>query len=112
MLLSISQMPTGWAVYSGSSNGLGCLANVLEPKGIKQTARATVEFEDNGSVPAVVERLVTFRNAKIGYQKIVSHLQGCKHLSGTASGQTFSGTVWAGELPMTTLWKCKLCLRG
>jgi hypothetical protein len=31
MLLSISQMPTGWAVYSGSSNGLGCLANVLEP---------------------------------------------------------------------------------
>jgi hypothetical protein len=99
MLLSISQMPTGWAMYSGSSNGLGCLANVLEPKGIKQTASASVEFEDNGSLPAIVERLVIFRNAKVGYQKIVSHLQSCNHLSGTTSGQKFSGTVGQASFP-------------
>ena len=98
-LLSIGQMPTGWAVYNEPSNGLGCLANILEPKGIKQTASASVEFENNGSVPAVVERLSTFANATTAYQKIVANLAGCKHLSGTTNGQKFSGTVGQASFP-------------
>jgi hypothetical protein len=99
MLLSIGQMPTGWGVYNEPSNGLGCLANVLEPKGIKQTAKASVEFVDNGSFPAVVERLATFTNAKTAYKKIDANLTACKHLSGTTGGQKFSGTVGQMSFP-------------
>ena len=98
-LLGIGQMPTGWAVYNEPSNGLGCLASILEPKGIKQTASASVEFENNGNVPAVVERLATFSNAKTGYQKIVANLNACKRLSGTTGGQKFSGTVGQASFP-------------
>lgn len=98
-LLSIGQMPTGWAVYNTPSNGVGCLANIFEPKGVKQTASASVEFEDNGNVPAVVERLVTFSNAKTGYQKIVANLTACKRLSGTTGGQKFSGSVGQASFP-------------
>lgn len=100
LLLSIDQMPTGWAAYSsGSSHGVGCLHNVLEPKGIKQTAKASVEFDDSGSVPEVGEVLATFGNAKVAYQKVVSNLQGCKRLNGTADGQKFSGTVGQASFP-------------
>jgi hypothetical protein len=99
MLLSVGQMPTGWAVYNGTSNGLGCLANVLEPKGIKQTAKATVSFEASGGLPAVVERLATFTNATTGYKKIDADLTACKHLSGTTGGQKFSGTVGQMSFP-------------
>ena len=109
-LLSIGQMPTGWAVYNEPSNGLGCLANILEPKGIKQTASVSVEFENNGSVPAVVERLSTFANATTAYQKIVANLAGCKHLSGTTNGQKFSGTV--GQASFPHYGECKRGIRG
>jgi hypothetical protein len=99
MLLKIGQMPTGWAVYSGSSNGLGCLANVLEPKSIKQTARASVEFVDEQNFPAVTERLATFRIAKTGYKKIVANLTACTRLSGTTGDEKFTGTVGQMSFP-------------
>jgi hypothetical protein len=99
MLLSIGQMPTGWSVVNSSgSGGVGCLANTLEPKGIKQTANASVEFEDNGDVPLVNEKLATYTNAKTGYRKVVANLVACKHFSGLLGGQKVTGgTVWADE---------------
>jgi predicted secreted protein len=54
MLLSIGQMPTGWSVdnSSGSKMVLGCFTSTfLEPKGIKQTAKATVSFDGNSGLP-------------------------------------------------------------
>jgi hypothetical protein len=99
MLLSIGQMPTGWAVYNGPNTGLGCLANILEPKSIKLTAKASVEFDGNGSLPVVIERLATFTNAKTGYKKIVANLTACKRLSVTTGGQKVSGTVGQMSFP-------------
>jgi len=58
-----------------------------------------VEFEDSGRLPAVVERLVTFSNAKTGYTKVVAKLTACKHLSGETGGQKFSGTVGSASFP-------------
>ena len=98
-LLSIGQMPTGWAVNNTPGNGLGCLAKILEPKAVKQTASVSVEFEDNGNVPEVSESLATFANAKTGYQKIVANLTTCKRLSGTTGGQKFSGSVGQASFP-------------
>jgi hypothetical protein len=99
ILLDIGQMPTGWVVDSAGGNGLGCLANILEPKGVKQTAKASVEFDDNGSLPGVAEGLATFSNAITGYKKIDSKLNACKRLSGTSGGQRFNGTVGQMSFP-------------
>ena len=88
-LLTISQMPTGWSIYhSSSSGGVGCLANVLKPKGITLTAHATASFSGNGGVPSVDEGLATYSNAKTAYRKIVSRLASCKQFNGTANGIT------------------------
>jgi hypothetical protein len=99
MLLSIGQMPIGWVVYNGPNTGLGCLANILEPKGIKLTAKASLEFEGNGGLPGVIERLATFTNAKTGYKKIVANLTACKRLSVTTGIQKVSGTVGQMSFP-------------
>jgi len=100
MLLSIGQMPIGWSVVSSAGGGgAGCLANVLEPKEIKQTAKASVSFEDNGNVPAVDEGLATFTNAKTGYKQIVANLMACKHFSGKSGGEKVTGTVGQMSFP-------------
>jgi hypothetical protein len=100
MLLSIDQIPTGWSVVSSAGGGgAGCLSNTLEPKGIKQTAKASVSFEDNGNVPEVDEALATFTNAKTGYKKIVANLMACKHFSGKSGGEKVTGTVGPMSFP-------------
>jgi hypothetical protein len=99
-LLSIGQMPIGWSVVSSAGGGgAGCLSNILEPKGIKQTAKASVSFEDNGNVPEVDEALATFTNAKTGYKKIVANLMACKHFSGKSGGQKVTGTIGQMSFP-------------
>jgi hypothetical protein len=99
-LLSIGQMPTGWSVdNSPSGSGVGCLANILEPKGIKQTSYASVAIDDNGNTPLVTEKLSTYSNAKTAYKKIVATLNGCKHASGTSGGVKGTGTVGQMSFP-------------
>ena len=99
-LLSVGQMPTGWSVdKSSSGSGIGCLANVLEPKGNRQTSHASVFFAGNGNIPVVEEALATFTNAKTAYKQIAATLDGCKHISGTKGGTKVTGTV--GEMSFT-----------
>jgi hypothetical protein len=99
-LLGVSQMPIGWSVDNSSSeSGVGCLANVLEPKGIKQTASAGVSFDDNGNLPVVNEKLSSFSNAATAYKKIVATLDGCRHVSGTSGGVKDTGTVGQMSFP-------------
>lgn len=99
-LPSIGQMPTEWAIASSSGgSGLGCLANLLEPKGVKQTGSASVDFEDNGNVPQLEENLATFANAKTGYRTIVAALARCRHVAGKLSGHKETGTVGQESFP-------------
>jgi hypothetical protein len=100
MLLSIDQMPTGWAVDNSSGGGgVGCLKNLMEPNGIKQTAKATVNFEDNENVPEVSEALATYTNAKTRFRKIVANLTACKHINGEIEGKKATGTVGLMSFP-------------
>jgi hypothetical protein len=99
-LLSVGQMPTGWSVDNSSGgSGIGCLANILEPKGIKQTSHANVDFDDNGNTPLVEEKLSTYSNAKTAYKKVVATLNDCKHVSGTSGGTKGTGTVGQMSFP-------------
>jgi hypothetical protein len=99
-LRSVSQMPTGWSIDNSSGgSGIGCLATILEPKGIKQTSHAGVALDDNGNTPLVSEKLATYSNAKTAYKKIVATLNGCKHVSGTSGGTKATGTVGQMSFP-------------
>jgi hypothetical protein len=91
MLLSIDQMPTGWSVGSSGSSHAGCFGNTMEPKGIEQTASASVYFQASDGSQALNEKLATYTNAKTGYKKIVANLAACKHFSGTSGGQKITG---------------------
>ena len=96
-LLSISQMPTGWSVDNTSSgSGPGCLANIVQPKGIKQTSNATVFFAGIGNIPVIEETLATFTNATTAYKKIVATLNGCKHIVVTSGAR--KGTWAVGQM--------------
>ncbi len=99
MLLTIHQMPTGWNVYDSSVGNGGCLGNVLEPKGIKQTAEAGVSYQRGGTVPDVNEAIATFTNASTAYKKIVADLVGCKHFSATTGELKVTGTAGHMSFP-------------
>jgi hypothetical protein len=99
LLLRIDQMPTGWSVYKSALGGLfGCATYVLEPKGIKQTAKANVAFK-HGDVPTVDEVLATFTSAETGYKKIDAKLTACKRFSGKLGGTEVAGAVAPMRFP-------------
>ena len=96
-LLSVGQMPVGWSVDNSSSgSGPGCLANIVEPQGIKQTSNATVFFAGIGNIPVIEETLATFTNATTAYKKIVATLNGCKHIVVTSGAR--KGTYTVGQM--------------
>src|ERR1035437_4436167 len=100
-LLSVGQLPTGWSVDNSSSSGsgVGCLANILEPKGTKQISHAGVALDENGNTPLVTEKLSTYSNATTAYKKIVATLSACKRVSGTSGGAKTTGTVGQMSFP-------------
>jgi hypothetical protein len=99
-LLSVGQMPIGWSVDNSSSgSGIGCLANILEPKGIRQTSHASVYFAGSGNRPVIEEALATLTNATTAYKKIVATLNGCKNISGTKGGVRATGSVGQMSFP-------------
>jgi hypothetical protein len=101
-LLSVNQMPTGWSVdnsSSGGGSGVGCLSKILEPKGVKQTSNASVEFDDNGNTPLVSEKLATFSNAQTAFTKVVATLNSCKRVSGTSGGEKATGSIGQMSFP-------------
>ena len=105
MLLKIGQMPTGWAIENSSGSGsgggvVGCLnGKILEPKGVKQTATASVYFEFLENPPAVGEGLATYTNATTAYKKIVANLAACKRLTGKMNGDPVKGTFGQMSFP-------------
>ena len=94
-LLSIHQMPAGWFVGNASTaNGAGCLKNLLEPKGVKQTRSAEVLFLAKGDLPIVDEKLATYSNPSAAYSKIITAINACKVVNGLSpSGHHVTGSV-------------------
>jgi hypothetical protein len=98
-LLSGGQVPAGWTVSDAPGAGIGCPANLLESSGPKPTGLAQVEFDDHGAIPAVIERLATYRDASTGYRSAVARLNGCGRLSGSISGEPVAGTIRSAAFP-------------
>ncbi len=93
-LLNASQMPTGWTTSVTSSEGVGCVHDLLEPKGFTQTRTAQAYFlGDVDHLPLFDEKIATYSNTKNAYKTIIAHINACHTLRGTFDGLAVSGSV-------------------
>ena len=91
--ITVSSMPTGWALEASSDNGVGCLHNLLEPAGIKQTSVGEVYFVHSGGLPFLDEKLATYSNTKKAFATIAHTIAACHTPSGPFKGYQTRGTV-------------------
>lgn len=95
-LLSTAQVPTNWAMSFDTTDGVGCVHALLEPKGVKQTRTAQVYFlGSDHDLPRFDEKIATYSNTKSAYKKIIARINGCHTLTGLFDGLQISGSVAA-----------------
>jgi hypothetical protein len=93
-LLTIGQMPTGWTSSSTTDEGLGCLHDLLEPAGVKQTHSSQAYFLGTvDQLPRFDEKIATYANAKTAYKKIIARINSCHTTDGLVNGVMVTGTV-------------------
>jgi hypothetical protein len=91
--ISPTSLPSGWSLENNGDNGVGCLHNLLEPAGVKQTSVAEVYYVRSGGVPFLDEKLATYSNAKKAFKKIAGTIAACHNPSGPFKGYQTTGTV-------------------
>jgi hypothetical protein len=99
-LLSVSQVPTGWsAASSAGDNGVGCMENLLEPAGTKQTPKAQAYFVGPDLLAVFDEKLATYSSATKTYRKIIATMTACKVVNAINKGHVVTGTAGAMSFP-------------
>jgi hypothetical protein len=91
--ISPSSMPPGWSLEVNADTGVGCLHNLLEPAGIKQTSAAETYYAYSGGIPFLDEKLATYSNVKKAFTKIARTIAACHSPSGPFKGYQTTGTV-------------------
>ena len=93
-LLSSSEVPTGWTAAINTTDGVGCVHGLLEPKGVTQTRSASVYFlGSDDELPRFDEKIATYSNTKSAFRKIIAHIDACHILTGLSDGLQISGSV-------------------
>lgn len=93
-LLVKSQMPAGWTASFATSEGVGCVHDLLEPAGVRQTRTAQAYFLGTvDELPRFDEKIATYSNTKSAYKKIIATIDACHTLTGTFDGLAISGSV-------------------
>jgi hypothetical protein len=93
-LLSSSQVPAGWTASINNTDGVGCVHELLEPKGVTQTRAAHVYYIGaDDELPRFDEKIATYSSTKSAYKKIIAHIDACHTLSGLYDGLQISGSV-------------------
>jgi hypothetical protein len=93
-LLTIHRVPAGWTVSATPApNGLGCLANMIQPTGSSAASFVEVEFVSPATTPAVIERLASYNDPAAVFAQIVAKLKACRELHGVRDGERYDGTV-------------------
>jgi hypothetical protein len=99
-LLSVHQVPKGWvAASSAGDRGVGCMLNLLEPPGIRQTQTAQAYFVGPDLLPVFDEKLATYSNAKTAYKKIISKMNACKVVNGINKDHVVTGSAASMKFP-------------
>jgi hypothetical protein len=92
-LLAAGEFPVGWQTQSSPSNGIGCLANLIEPPEVTVSTSSQISFSAGQGLPQVVERLATYPDTTAAYAKILAGLNNCKRVEGEIDGTHLSGTL-------------------
>jgi len=103
MLLSVNDLPTGWAVDNSPSSSSGAVSGCkgFEATNSKATNQAQVDFDQSGGLPELVESLDGFSSADIDtlYQQGVAALSACKVFTIPDDGQTVQVSMGAMSFP-------------
>jgi len=99
-LLSISDLPAGWAVDNSPNSG-GGISGCQQYSAIRSKAltKAETQFDQSGGVPYLAEELGTFADAATDFTAGTSALNGCKNFSITDSGKTYEATMGQMSFP-------------
>jgi len=84
-LLSANQVPSAWLSesYQAAAKGTGCLASVMSPKGVRESAEVNVLYTNDGSAPPEVgEEIATFHDVNSAFREIRASLQTCTKIHG------------------------------
>jgi hypothetical protein len=93
-LLTATQVPKSWIVpVRHDVVRIKCLASILVTNGAASASTVQAVFGQDGSLPAVAEKLGSYANASSAYAKAVATLAGCRHLGGTINGFNVTGAV-------------------
>jgi hypothetical protein len=98
LLLSITDLPTGWTVDNSPNNSgsLSCLPASLS-KGA--ASHAEVDFQQGGGLPVLDESIGFYASAQTTFATAVKALNGCKTFTTTGSGTNYSGSLGAMSSP-------------
>jgi hypothetical protein len=105
LLLSINDLPTGWAINNASNDsspGPACLATLK--KSFDATKKADVTFVSGTSAPQLVHAVGTYADASTAsaaFDRGTGILDGCKDISFTSSGKKYTGAIGAMSFPAT-----------
>jgi hypothetical protein len=98
--LSIHQMPAGWTARQPTEDiRMGCLSNLLAPKGVRETHFEEVYYLGAGDLPLLVETMTTYSSTTAAYKKIAASIAGCRNVSGELKGYPVTGTVRPMRMP-------------
>jgi hypothetical protein len=87
-------MPSGWRVGNDAGDvGVGCLAYLIEPSGVQQTAEAEVYYVGDPGLPVFDEKLATYSNVTTAYKKITKKIASCRTINGEQKGYPVTGSV-------------------
>ncbi len=78
---------------------MGCLGNLMEPSGVKQTGSAQVTFQSSSGNALINEKAATYLNTTKAYSEITANLQHCRTIKTARSGHVLTGTVAAMSFP-------------
>jgi hypothetical protein len=98
LLLSISDLPTGWTV-DNSSNAAGSLSCVPGSLAHGAEADADASFERGGGLPVLEESIGFFASAPPVFAVAVKALNACKTFTTTGGGRSHRGTLGAMSFP-------------
>lgn len=103
MLLTVSDLPTGWAVDNSMTQS-SSLPSCLEPARnvLQNSAYVDTMFQQNGSLPILGEGLTaasTTNEAVLGYAKVKNAFATCTTFTLSVGGQTVTGSMGALSFP-------------
>jgi len=92
--LTIHQMPKGWTASAPKNNlRMGCLANLMTPKGVIQTHTVQVYYYGLQAYELFDETISTYSSASTAYKRIAVSIASCPKTNGVLDGYPVTATL-------------------